>query len=147
MAPLGAARDTLDPDDWQPQVAQRIRDAGLILIGAAPKMPAPGLAWELSAVDQQQRWPTTLLVLPPLPADDLRRRWTRFEPLLDDTTMARHGLPTDPAYTLVASGSPTRGWTGFVSTRRDEWTYAAALATAADLTTAPIDTPGELHEP
>jgi len=134
LAPLGAARDTLDSDHWQPKVAQRIHDAALIVIGAAPRSPAPGLVWELSALDGQQRWPTTLLVLPPLPADELHRRWERFVPLLKDTAMAGHRLPTDPAQVLVITGSVSSGWTAITAARRDEWTYGAALVVGAGIT-------------
>jgi hypothetical protein len=141
LAPLGAARDTLDPEDWQPQVAHRIRAAGLIVIGAAPATPAPGLAWELSAVDGHQRWPTTVLVLPPLPSEQLRRRWTRFAALIDDTTMAGHHLPPDPTSVLVVTGSPATGWTAMTATRRDEWTYAAGLAVATERITGFVGTP------
>jgi hypothetical protein len=90
--------------------------------------------WELSALDGQQRWPTTLLVLPPLPADELHRRWERFVPLLKDTAMAGHRLPTDPAQVLVITGSVSSGWTAITAARRDEWTYGAALVVGAGIT-------------
>jgi hypothetical protein len=132
LAPLGAARETLDPDDWQSQVAQWMREARLIVFGAAPITPAAGLAWELATVDGQQRWASTLLVLPPLAHDVLRHRWSRFAPLLEGTTMADHPLPADPARTLVLTGSPSVGWSAVMAARRDEWTYAAALGAAPD---------------
>ena len=132
LAPLGAARETLDSDEWQLQVAQRIRDAALIVVGAAPQAPTPGLMWELSAIDNQRRWPTTLLVLPPLPADELRRRWTQFVPLLNNMSMTGHSLPAEPGRVLVATASTTSGWTVMTATRRNEWTYRAALIAAAD---------------
>lgn len=90
------------------------------------------LMWELSAIDNQRRWSTTLLVLPPLPADELRRRWTQFVPLLNNMSMTGHSLPAEPGQVLVATASTTSGWTVMTATRRNEWTYRAALIAAAD---------------
>jgi hypothetical protein len=132
LAPLGAARDTLDSGAWQPQVARRIDDAALVVVAAAPQAPAPGLAWELAALDDRRRWSTTLLVLPPLPPDELRGRWRNFLSLLGGTALAGHDLQIDPAGILVATATPASGWTVITATRRDEWTYAAALSAAAD---------------
>jgi hypothetical protein len=137
LAPLGAARDNLDSGAWQPQVTRRIDDAALVVVAAAPNAPAPGLAWELSALDDRQRWSTTLLVLPPLLPDELRRRWMQFVSLLSRTALAGHDLPVDPAHILVATATPESGWTVITAARRDEWTYAAALSAAADRVIGP----------
>jgi hypothetical protein len=134
LAPLGAARETLAGEDWQPTVKRWMRQARLVVLCVAPTQPEQGLAWELRTIDAQQLWHTTLLVFPPLPDDAVGARWREFAPLLEDTAMAGHALPADPAGTLGLVGSPSTGWTAVTAARRDEWAYTAALAAATERT-------------
>lgn len=136
LAPIGAARETLDAEHWQSRITSWMTSARLIVVGAAPVTMTPGLGWELSAVDSHGLWSKTLLLLPPVPDATLQTRWEQFTKVLTDTAMARHPLPVDPARTLVLLGSLTAGWSAVTADQRTEWTYAEALTAATAMATS-----------
>jgi hypothetical protein len=131
LAPLGAARETVEGGPWQQTVSEWLRGARLVVL-AAPEAPTPGVAWEVKAIDDQQLWPSTLVVLPPLPDDVVRHRWDQLATLVAGTAMAGHGLPADPARVLLLLRNARGGWTAVTAARRDEWAYRAALAAALE---------------
>jgi hypothetical protein len=135
LAPLGAARETLAADRWQPTIAGWMADAQLIVVGAAPEAMTPGFGWELREIDSQGLWSKTLLVLPPVPDVTVQTRWELFTTVFTDTTMARHPIPADPARTLALVGSLTVGWSAVTADQRTEWTYAEALMAATTMAT------------
>lgn len=138
LAPIGAARETLAADQWQPTIAGWMADAQLIVVGAAPEAISEGFEWELREIDTQELWSKTLLVLPPVPYFMMRTRWERFTKVFTDTAMARHPIPSDPARTLALLGYPTAGWSAITADQRTEWTYAEALVSAATMATSTL---------
>lgn len=136
LAPIGAARETLAADHWQPTIVGWMTDARFIVVGAAPEVISPGFGWELRAVDAEGLWWKTLLVLPPVPDVTMRTRWERFNKVFTDTAMARHPIPSDPARTLALLGSPAAGWSAITADQRTEWTYAEALVAATTMATS-----------
>ena len=141
LAPIGAARETLDADHWQSTIAGWMTDARFIVVGAAPEAMTPGFGWELRMVDSQRLWSKTLLLLPPVPDVTMRARWERFTKVFTDTAMASHPIPSDPARTLALLGSPTAGWSAVTAEQRTEWTYAEALVAATTMATSILTVP------
>jgi hypothetical protein len=125
LPPLGAARETLPEENWRRVIDEWMARAALIVIGAPPSGDSPGLAWELDHVADGDRWGQTVVVVPPVPAKELRARWASFA----DATPhwpASSGLPADSADTL-AMIRRCGTWTVITATTRSEWSYAAAL--------------------
>jgi hypothetical protein len=141
LAPIGAARETLPAEHWQSTITRWMTDARLIVVGAAPEAITPGFGWELRAVDSQGLWSKTLLVLPPVPDAAMQTRWERFTKTLTDTAMARHPIPSDPAWTLALLGSLAAGWSAVTADQRTEWTYTEALAAATTMASSMLTVP------
>ena len=59
-------------------------------------------------------------------------RWEQFTNVFADTAMAHHPVPPAPTHILTLFGSPATGWSAVTADQRTEWTYAEALATAAN---------------
>lgn len=130
LAPIGAARETLPADGWQPTITEWMTSAQLIVVGAAPEAMSPGFGWELRAIDSCGLWSKTLLLLPPVRDSELHARWERFATVFTDTAMAPHPVPADSTRILVLLGSPTAGWFAITADQRTERTYTEALTTA-----------------
>jgi hypothetical protein len=136
LAPIGAARETLAADHWQPTITGWMSDAQLIVVGAAPELVSPGFRWELRTIDSKRLWYKTLLVLPSVPDSTMHTRWEQFSNVFTDTAMAHHPMPPDPTHILTLFGSPATGWSAVTADQRTEWTYAEALATATNKITS-----------
>ena len=78
LAPLGAARETIDSPDWQSVVAGLMARSSLIVLVAPPRKVTDGLRWELETVSAGNYWDKALIVVPPVRAEDLQRRWQEF---------------------------------------------------------------------
>lgn len=133
LAPLGAARESFGQGEWQPEVRKRICQAGWIAIGAARGSIADGFGWELCRITELKRWPSVLLVLPPVPAAEQQDAWNVFTSFVDEVTGMKHHLPLVVGDALVVFGTAATGWTVMTADRRDEWSYDAALDQAVDL--------------
>jgi hypothetical protein len=126
LAPLGAARETIDSDDWQSVVAGWMAQSALIVFLAPPNGVTEGLEWELRAVADHGQWDKALVVVPPVPAGQLRARWRASW-----TTMGRlwpftvAGPLADPRALLLAFRHGR--WGMITADQRTEWSYAAAL--------------------
>ncbi len=141
LAPLGAARETISDADWRSVVDHWIERAALVVIGAPPGAPSPGLAWELAQVSTEDRWPRTVVVVPPVAPEELRTRWERFATESADWPTATE-LRSDPSQVLAMIRRGGR-WVAITGSKRTEWTYAAALQAAS---TAPAE-PSATLEP
>jgi len=123
-APLGAARDYVDHESWQQKATERMREAAMIVVIAAK---TPGLAWEVNRIAKMGMASKLVILLPPVPAEDLRDRWQ---------SLAGHsesGLvpPLDDLARLRALIFP-EGTVAFISgTKSNDWTYEAVLDEAA----------------
>jgi hypothetical protein len=131
LAPLGAARETIDSADWQSAIAAWMERSALIVFVAPPGEVTRGLLWELEFVSASNRWDRTLIVVPPVPPPDLQRRWERF--LEAWAKLRRFTFPVsaeDPGALAVACRNGK--WTVFTADRRTEWSYGAALRALGD---------------
>lgn len=127
LAPLGAARETIDSADWQAAVATWMTQARLIVFATPPSQVNRGLRWELETVSVHRYWDKAIIVVPPVRAEQLQARW--------------HGLlgmglwpftvpgPVDDAHALVLALRNGQ-WQAISAARRSEWSYSAALERA-----------------
>ena len=126
LAPLGAARETIDSADWQSVVASWMAQSALIVFLAPPSRVTEGLQWELRAVAEHGQWDKALVVVPPVPAEQLQARWRAFgagRAGLWPFTVA--GPVADPRALVLAFRYGR--WNVITADRRTEWSYAAAL--------------------
>ena len=129
LAPLGAARETIDSPDWQSVVAGLMARSSLIVLVAPPRKVTDGLRWEPESVSAGNYWDKALIVVPPVRAEDLQRRWQEFQ---DEGARLRPftvpGPVADPHALVLAFRDPR--WTVIGADRRTEWSYGAALKQA-----------------
>jgi hypothetical protein len=126
LAPLRAARETIDSADWHSAVANWMARSALIVFLAPPDRVTQGRQWELRTVGEHDRWDRALIVVPPVPAEQLKARWRAFGAAcagLWPFTVA--GPVADPG-TLMLAFRHGR-WDVTTADQRTEWSYAAAL--------------------
>ena len=129
LAPLGAARETIDSPDWQSVVAGLMARSSLIVLVAPPRKVTDGLRWELETVSAGGYWDKALIVVPPVRAEDLQRRWEEFQ--------EEEGARLRP-FTVPGRWRSANAGTGLQAPpvdgdRRgpaDQWSYGAALRQA-----------------
>ena len=127
LAPLSAARETIDSADWQATVATWMVRSRLIVFAAPPSQVNEGLQWELEAVSVYGYWDKALIVVPPVRAEKLQDRWRELVGV---------GLwpgpvpgPVEDPHALVVALRNGR-WQVISADRRTEWSYSAALERA-----------------
>jgi hypothetical protein len=126
LAPLGAARGTIDSGDWHAAVATWMERSSLIVFVAPPSQPTEGLLWELRAVSAARHWDKTIIVVPPVSAAQLQRRWQAFQEASARIWPFTFALPAaDPAALVLAFRNGA--WQAITADRRTEWSYRAAL--------------------
>jgi hypothetical protein len=126
LAPLCAARETIEPADRHSAVADWMAHAALIVFLAPPSRVSPGLHWELRTVAEHGQLDKALVVVPPVSAEQLQARWRAFGAAcagLWPFTVAR---PLADPRALVVAFRHGR-WDVATADRRTEWSYAAAL--------------------
>jgi hypothetical protein len=129
LAPLGAARETIDSADWRSTIATWMDKSALIVCVAPPEHVTQGLLWELETLSVRRQWAKTLIVVPPVRPENLERRWKTF---LDATGKLWPSTMRPPAHDPHALVLAFRdnAWTAITARRRDEWSYGAALRQA-----------------
>ena len=127
LAPLGAARETIDSADWQAAVATWMAQSRLIVFATPPSQVNQGLQWELEAVSGHGYWDKALIVVPPVRAEQLQARWRGLLGMgLWPFTVPG---PVDDPHALALA--LTNGqWQVISADRRSEWSYSAALEQA-----------------
>jgi hypothetical protein len=126
LAPLEAARETIEPADWHSAVADWMAHAALIVFLAPPSRVTQGLHWELRTVAERGQLDKALVVVPPVSAEQLQARWRAFGTAcagLWPFTVAR---PLADPRALVLAFRHGR-WDVATADTRTEWSYAAAL--------------------
>jgi hypothetical protein len=121
---LGAAREHLAQESWRDEIADRMRDALVIVIAPGE---TDGVAWELGAIVHDGHLAKTLFVFPPLSPVDLARRWRHTVDLLRNAG-AQVGwltVPVGGVHTVQVRADGTLRAT--VATTRDEATYRTAV--------------------
>jgi hypothetical protein len=131
LAPLGAARETIDSADWQSVIAGWMARSAMIAFVAPPGQVTKGLHWELETVSANRNWHKTLIVVPPVPPEDLQRRWRGFLDGCARLWPSSFPLPAEDPGTLVVAYRNS-GWMVITADRRTEWSYSAALKQALD---------------
>jgi hypothetical protein len=126
LAPLGAARETIEPADRHSAVADWMAHAALIVFLAPPSQVTQGVHWELRTVAEHGQLDKALVVVPPVSAEQLQARWRAFGAAcagLWPFTVAR---PLADPRALVLAFRHGR-WDVATADTRTEWSYAAAL--------------------
>ncbi len=127
LAPLGAARETIDSADWQAAVATWMAQSRLIVFATPPSQMNRGLRWELEAVSAHGYWDKALIVVPPVRAEQLQARWRGL--LGAGIWPFTVPGPADDPHALVLA-LRNGGWHVISADRRTEWSYSAALEQA-----------------
>jgi hypothetical protein len=143
LAPLGAARETLDSADWQATISEWMSRSAFIVFVMPPGQVTGGLTWELQQVSANQYWTKTLIIIPPVRASLLYARWQGFLAACDTVWPFTFSLPTAvPGPLALTFGNDT--WIAIRANRQDEWTYSAAIKEALGGLPLPAATvPGE----
>jgi hypothetical protein len=138
LAPLGAARETLDADGWQSVIADWMERCALIVFVAPPGLVTPGLTWELERISDHRHWDKTLILVPPVPAGLLQGRWQAF--LHACTGLWPFTVPPSvegPGPLALTFKNST--WTVITADRQNEWSYSAALKAALHDLRQPVE--------
>jgi len=126
LAPLRSARETVDPPAEQAAVANWMAAwmarSALIVFQAPPSQATVNLHWELRAVAEHGQWDKALVVIPPVPAEQLQASWRGFG----------RAYPGFWPYTVADPNALVLtfqhgGWNVTTADRRTEWSYTAAL--------------------
>jgi hypothetical protein len=126
LAPLRTARETIDSADWHSAMANWMARSALIVFLAPPDRVTQGRQWELRTVGEHNQWDRALIVVPPVPAEQLQARWRAFGAACAGFwpfTVA--GPAADPGALVLAFRHGR--WDVTTADRRTEWSYAAAL--------------------
>ena len=126
LAPLRAARETIEPTNWQSDVAGWMAHSALIVFLAPPSRVTQGLHWELRTVAEHGQLDKAFVVVPPVPAEQLQARWRALGAAcagLWPFTVARS--LADPRALVLAFRHGR--WDVATADTRTEWSYAAAL--------------------
>ena len=126
LTPLGAARETIEPANWHSAVAGWMAHSALIVFLAPPSRVTQGMHWELRTVAEHGQLDKALVVVPPVPAEQLQARWRALGAAcagLWPFTVAR---PLADPRALVLAFRHGR-WDVATADTRTEWSYAAAL--------------------
>jgi hypothetical protein len=130
LAPLRAARETIDSADWHSAVAGWMARSALIVFLAPPDRVTQGRQWELRTVGEHNQWDRALIVVPPVPAEQLQARWRAFwgacAGFWPFTVAGPVADPVADPGALVLAFRHGR-WDVTTADRRTEWSYAAAL--------------------
>ena len=129
LAPLGAARETLDSADWQATISEWMSRSAVIVFVMPPGKVTNGLSWELQHVSANQYWTKTLIIIPPVRASLLQARWHGFLAACGRLWPFTIPLPTAVPQPLALTFGNDM-WTAIRADRQDEWTYSAAIKEA-----------------
>ena len=126
LAPVRAARETIDWANWHSAVANWMARSALIVFLAPPDRVTQGRQWELRTVGEHDQWDKALIVVPPVPAQQLQARWRAFGAACAGFWPFTVAGPVADPGALVMAFRHAR-WDVTTADRRTEWSYAAAL--------------------
>ena len=126
LPPMGAARATLDPAEWQSTVAIWMERSAQIVFSAPPRSITQGLLWEFNEVSVNKYWDKSIIVIPPIPSRALSERWCEFLPACQAILPSKFSHPADTHNILLLASRDGR-WTTIIARRKSEWSYSAAL--------------------
>ncbi len=126
LAPLGAAREWVSADAWQPTVEHIVTQARLVVLVLGR---TEGVAWEFAKLKELGCLHKLVLLVPPVKSAELQARWGALAlPSTVDVQRARAIVFPDAVSPHVLTAHD-----------RDDWTYEAALDCAAQFTSARAD--------
>ena len=129
LAPLGAARETLNSANWQATISEWMSRSAVIVFVMPPGKVTGGLTWELQHVSANQYWTKTLIIVPPVRGSILQARWQGFLAACGGVWPFTRPLPTAvPKPLALTFGNDM--WSAIRADRQDEWTYGAAIKEA-----------------
>jgi hypothetical protein len=147
LAPLGAARETLDSAAWQATISEWMSRSAVIVLVMPPGKVTQGLNWELQNVSVNQYWAKTLIVVPPVRVSFLQARWQQFLAAYSTVWPFTFPPPTAVSKPLTLTFDNDT-WTAIRANRQDEWTYSAAIEEALSRLPLPaVNVPAEPVEP
>jgi hypothetical protein len=129
---LGAAREYLQDADWRRAVDALIGEAAQLLFVLAD---TENLAWEFRRAVARQRLPDAVVLVPPVSARDVGRRWAGLmnrELGLPDGAALAGAPPTGLVAVVFPGGQPVF----LISRRRRLGDYVVAIGVAAALQAA-----------
>jgi hypothetical protein len=100
--------------------------SALIVFLAPPSRVTQGLHWELRTVAEHGQWDKALVVVPPVPAEQLQARWRAFGAACAGLWPFTVAGPVADPRALVLAFRHGR-WDVATADTRTEWSYAAAL--------------------
>ena len=134
VGPLGAAREWLSGDAWQPAVERIVTQARLVVLVLGR---TEGVAWEFAKLKELGCLHKLVLLVPPVRSAELQARWASLNlPSTVDVRRARAIVFPDGVSPHVLTAHD-----------RDDWTYEAALDCAARFTLAPQNEPNQRDVP
>src|SRR6266508_4543781 len=134
VGPLGAAREWLSGDAWQPAVERIVTQARLVVLVLGR---TEGVAWEFAKLKELGCLHKLVLLVPPIRSAELQARWASLNlPSTVDVRRARAIVFPDGVSPHVLTAHD-----------RDDWTYEAALDCAARFTLAPQNEPNQRDVP
>ena len=130
---LGAAKASFADDQWRDKVHAWMGQALAVVVAATPDRVRDGLLWELVQLSDAERRPRVLLVTAPWPRAQLLARWEGFLAAASRLPLFAALAARDfPSGVQVMTFTTEDGWRGYGSSRRWDWTYAAALVAAVE---------------
>jgi hypothetical protein len=133
LSDLGAAKISLGNDEWRDRVIHWSQGARAVVMSATPREVRAGLEWEMQHVAARAENIRILLVVSPWSRREVARRWAGFLERAGNLPVFRAlAVRPMPSGVQVMTYSPGRGWHGYGSRRRWDWSYAASIVTAMD---------------
>jgi hypothetical protein len=134
LAPLGAAREWVSGDAWQPAVERIVTQARLVVLVLGR---TEGVAWEFAKLKQLGCLHKLVLLVPPVKSAEVQARWAALAlPTTVDVHRARAIVFPDGVSPHILTAHD-----------RDDWSFEAALDCAAQFTLAPGDEPHQRDVP
>ena len=127
------AKITLGNHEWQDKVVEWSAGARAVVMSATPREVRAGLEWEMEHVSSRLEGIRIMLVVSPWSRSEVARRWAGFLERAGTLPLFRPLVETpQPDAVQVMTYSPHRGWRGYGSRRRWDWSYAASIITAIE---------------
>ncbi len=123
----GSPRLYISEEYWRAQVQELMRSARFVVVVLGR---TKGLAWELQCLGRLNLTHKVVLVVPPVPGEELRARARMFDELVSGVGLPQHqpaALSTSLAAVLGPDGA---WWWTFSGRHRDEWDYEVAIESA-----------------
>ncbi len=129
LASLGAAREHLSNETWHDEIAERMRDAGSIVLAPGD---TEGLAWELQAIVAGGHLRKTIFVFPPLAPAELARRWRHTGAVVRAAGAIVGALPAPCSVVHTVQIGESEAVRVTWAFTRDEGTYRTAVDRALE---------------